>query len=264
MKISIITPSYNQGKFVRDTFESILQQAAGIDLEYILVDAVSTDETPQLVAEYTPKFKAAGIDFKYICEPDHGQSDAINKGWRLATGDILAYLNSDDFYEPNVLARVVAYFQDHPEAQWLYGAWNLVNRAGKIYRTVRHEKYSWQQLLEFKSVGQPSCIFRRELLEKVGNLREDLHLAMDYELTIRFAKESSPALLPFVISNMRYYADAKSGNQTMKQMHEIYQVAIKYTKPWSLSRLRQKIYYLAGAVVILLHLDITRRIAYWS
>lgn len=264
MKISIITPSYNQGKFIRDTFESILQQATGIDLEYILVDAVSTDETPQVVAEYTPKFKAAGIDFIYICEKDKGQSDAINKGWRLATGEVLAYLNSDDFYEANVLARVVGHFEAHPQVQWLYGAWNLVNRAGKVYQTVRHEKYSWDQLLEFKSVGQPSCFFRRALLEKVGNLREDLHLAMDYELTIRFAKESSPDLLPFVISNMRYYADAKSGNQTMAQMFEIYRVAIQYTKPWSIARLRQRFFCFAGAIVIFLRLDITRRISYWG
>lgn len=264
MKISVITPSYNQGQFIAATFDSILQQLPGVDLEYILVDAVSTDATPQLVAEYVPKFKAAGIDFKYICEKDKGQSDAINKGWRIATGEILAYLNSDDFYEPNVLRHVVEHFSAQPETQWLYGAWNLVNRSGQVYTTVRHTQYSWERLLTFKAIGQPSFFFRRSLLDKVGVLRNDLHLAMDYELTVRFGQQAEPALLPIVLSNMRYYADAKSGNQTMKQMRELYGIASQYSKPWSRLRWRQRWVCFLGMVVIALRLDITRRITYRS
>lgn len=264
MKISVITPSYNQGQFIGDTFESILQQTPGLEIEYILVDAVSTDTTPQVVAEYEPKFKTAGIDFKYICEKDKGQSDAINKGWKLATGEILAYLNSDDYYEPHILTQVVDYFNTHPEVQWLYGGWNLVNRTGKVYTTVQHHQYTLQRLLEFKAVGQPSLFFRKTLLDQVGLLEASLHLAMDYDLTLRFAHVTAPALLPVVMSNMRYYPDAKSGKQTMKQMFEMYRVAAQYTKPWSIARWRQKFFCAAGAVVIFLRLDITRRIAYWT
>jgi glycosyltransferase involved in cell wall biosynthesis len=110
MKLSIITPSYNQGQFIKDTFQSILNQDVNFSIEYILVDAVSTDETSKIVEEFAPKFESKGIEFIYICEKDNGQSDAINKGWLRATGNLITYLNSDDFYESNVLQKIVDFF----------------------------------------------------------------------------------------------------------------------------------------------------------
>ena len=179
MKLSIVTPSYNQGKFIKDTFESILNQNANFPIEYILVDAVSTDETSKIVEEFAPKFKTKGIEFIFICEKDNGQSDAINKGWHKATGNIITYLNSDDYYEPNVLQKVMEYFVNNTNIKWAYGGWNFVNKDGLLYKSVRPAIFKKQKLLDYCNIGQPSCFFKKELLDEFGMLNEKLHLTMD-------------------------------------------------------------------------------------
>ncbi len=260
MKLSIVTPSYNQGKFIRDTFESILNQKIDFPLEYILVDAVSTDETPRVVAEFIPKFKAAGIEFIYICEKDSGQSNAINKGWRMATGDLIAYINSDDYYEPNVFQGIMNYFIDNPAIKWAYGGWNLVNEKGIIYKKLQPTIFRKQKLLNYCNIGQPSCFFRKELIEEFGMLNEKLHLTMDYDLWLRFSVKYSAGIMNFVISNMRYYAEAKSGNKTKEQLLEGLNLSCRYSTLFSFRRMAQYFYFLRGSAVLFLRIDITRRI----
>ncbi|MFA6475004.1 MAG: glycosyltransferase family 2 protein [Patescibacteria group bacterium] len=260
MKLSIITPSYNQGQFIGKTFSSILQQTCVDELEYIIVDAVSTDETAQVIQEYLPKFEQHKITVKVICESDKGQSDAINKGWNLATGDIITYLNSDDYYESNVLQAVLDYFTNHSTTQWAYGGWNLVNRSGKVYTIVKPTNFVRQNLLDYDNIGQPSCFFRKTLLDQCGRLRQDYHLAMDYDLWLRFLQKYEPAIIPKVIANMRYYADAKSAQRTKQQVLEMYHIASHYTKPLSYQRFRQYFFVCTGWLVSILHLDISRRI----
>ena len=110
-KISIITPSYNQGNYIGQTLQSVLDQAdKSIELEYIIMDGGSTDTTPAVITSFLPKFKKAGITCLYISKRDKGQSDAINKGWKKATGTILTYLNSDDYYQKGVLKKVTRFF----------------------------------------------------------------------------------------------------------------------------------------------------------
>lgn len=252
MKLSVVTPSYNQGKFIKDTFESILDQDIDFELEYILVDAVSTDETSKIVEEFSSKFKAKGIDFIYISEKDNGQSDAINKGWRMATGDLVAYLNSDDYYEPNVLQKIKNYFKSNPGVKWAYGGWNLVTKEKEVFLSTSPKKYDKNKLLNYCNIGQPSCLFKKELLNEFGMLDEKLHLAMDYDLWLRFASKYDAGIIDSIISNMRYYNEAKSSSQTKKQLAEILQVGKKYTKPFSFRRFAQYFYYIRGLVAILL------------
>ncbi len=259
MKLSIITPSYNQGKFIRDTFDSILNQNIDFELEYILVDAVSKDETSKIVEEFSPKFKASGIDFIYICEKDNGQSDAINKGFHLATGNIITYLNSDDFYEPNSLQAVIEYFDNNPKIKWAYGGWNLVKKNSTIFRTLSPQKYDKDALLNYCNIGQPSCFFRRELLDEVGMLDENLHLAMDYDLWLRFASKYDAGIIGKIISNMRYYAEAKSSAKTMDQLLEALRIGKKYTKLFSFRRFAQYFFYLRGLIVVLLRISKIQR-----
>jgi glycosyltransferase involved in cell wall biosynthesis len=260
MKLSIVTPSYNQGKFIKKTFESILDQDIDFELEYILVDAVSTDETTKIVEEFIPKFKAKNIEFIYICEKDTGQSNAINKGWKLATGDILAYLNSDDFYEPNVLQKVMDYFIHNPKIKWAYGGWNLANETGKTHKTIQHQNYKHESLLNYCNIGQPSCFFRKQLIEEIGMLNEELHLTMDYDLWLRFATKYPAGIMNFIISNMRYYPDAKSGKKTKHQLLEGLILSCGYSKSLSFRRMVQYFYFLRGTAVLFLGIDITRRI----
>lgn len=261
MKFSIITPSYNQGQFIEKTFKRILDQKINFNLEYILIDAVSTDDTANIVRKYKPKFLKAGIDFVYICEKDKGQSDAINKGWGKATGDILTYINSDDYYEPRVLDQVVSFFEKNPQIMWAYGGWNLVNKDGELYKSINPKKYSKAKLLNYCNIGQPSCFFRRNLLEKTGFLNQDLHLAMDYDLWLKFAAKYPAGIIKATISNMRYYADAKSGARTSEQLKETLGLSKIYTKPLSWRRFCQLLYHLRGLVVYKLNIDLTRRIS---
>jgi len=265
MKVSIITPSYNQGDFIGRTMQSVLEQVSPeFAIEYIIVDAVSKDTTDQVVKEWLPTLTAAGVQCRYISEPDHGQADAINKGWRLATGEIITYLNSDDYYQPQSLAAVVKCFQTQPALQWAYGGWNLVNRGGAVYTTIQPQSYSKAKLLYSNNVGQPSCFFRRELLAECGLLREQLHLAMDYDLWLRFAERYSAGIIQGVIGNMRYYSDAKSAALTRQQLAEMYKISSHYTRPFSWRRLTQLFSYGAGLTVLILHIDIARRIEYFS
>lgn len=261
MKLTIVTPSYNQGQFIGKTFQSILNQEIDFKLEYILADAVSTDNTAQIVKKYAPKFKRAGISFIYILEKDKGQSDGINKGWRKSTGDIVTYINSDDFYEPRTLNKVVDFFVKNPDIKWAYGGWNLVNKEGKLYQSVRPKKYSRAKLLNYCNIGQPSCFFRRELLQEFGMLDQKLHLAMDYDLWLKFASKYEAGILDFVVSNMRYYSDAKSGTRTKEQLKEILHLGSRYTKPISWRRACQYYYFLRGLAVTALNFDLTKRIS---
>lgn len=262
MKLSIITPSYNQGEFIAQTFQSILDQDhRDFDLEYIVVDALSTDATLDVINEYTQKFLDAGIEFVFIHEKDNGQSDAINKGWSRASGDIVSFINSDDYYEPNVLSTVMENFSKHHDVQWLYGGWNLVDKNGKIYKAVQHQKYLKKRLLDRCNIGQPSCFIRKTLLAEFGMLEQDLHLAMDYDLWLRIASKYDPLVVQKIFSNMRYYADAKSGSLGKKQMYEMYKLSNRYSKPVSIQRLRQLFFLIAGLTVIFFNVDITKRIA---
>jgi len=259
MKLSIITPSYNQGRFIKKTFESILDQNINFELEYILVDAVSKDETSKIVEEFSPKFKTRGIDFIYICEKDNGQSDAINKGWKIATGDLTTYLNSDDYYEPDVLQKVVDYFVNNPNIKWAYGGWNLVKKNSMIFSTISPQKYSKNTLLNYCNIGQPSCFFRKELLDEVGMLDENLHLAMDYDLWLRFASKYDAGIIGKIISNMRYYSEAKSSTKVTAQLLEALQVGKKHTQLFSFRRFAQYFFYLRGLVAILLKVSKIQR-----
>jgi len=260
MKLSIITPSYNQGRFIKKTFESILDQDINFELEYILVDAVSTDETAKIVEGFMPKFKDKNIKFIYVCEKDTGQSNAINNGWKLATGDVLAYLNSDDFYESNVLQEVVDYFSNNRTIKWAYGGWNFVNKNGLLYKSVQPIIFKKQKLLDYCNIAQPSCFFRKELLKEFGMLNEKMHLTMDYDLWLRFATKHNAGIMNFVVSNMRYYPDAKSGSKTLEHLKEGFALSKKYSIKFSWQRIRQIYYYLRGFAVILVKKDITHRV----
>jgi len=248
MKLSIITPSYNQGRFIGEALRSILNQDIDFPLEYIIVDAVSTDETKQVVESYSKKFREKGVEFKLICEKDNGQSDAINKGWKMATGDIITYLNSDDYYEPNKLKDVMEYFSKNPSIKWAYGGWNLVTKKSSVFLTLKPKKYNKRKLLNYCNIGQPSCFFRESILKEVGMLNEKLHFAMDYDLWLRFASKYDAGIINSVISNMRYHEDAKSSYQTEKQLKEILRVGGKYTKPLSFQRFAQYFFYARGMV----------------
>jgi glycosyltransferase involved in cell wall biosynthesis len=258
-KITIVTPSYNQGRFIEKTFISILQQNLGSDLEYIVVDALSTDNTFKVINKYMPLFKKQGIIFKLIREKDDGQADAINKGWKIAKSEILGYLNSDDYYQKNVLKKVILAFNNE-STMWAYGGWNYVNINGDLYKKVLSPDYDRRKLLYYDYIGQPACFIRKGALEKIGYLDKNLHLTMDYDLWLRLSQKWSAIRIKIIIANLRCYTQTKSSSMGLDQFKSVLNLSKKYTSPISISRVIQYLYYLIASILVIFKLDIANRI----
>jgi glycosyltransferase involved in cell wall biosynthesis len=202
--ISIVTPSYNQGRFLEETLRSVISQDYP-RREYVVIDGGSTDDSVDIIRRY-----AASLSF-WVSERDRGQSHAINKGWARCTGDVFAYLNSDDTYLPGALAAVARAFADHPDVDFVYGDYLYTDVDGTPLRR-RHvfSHLSYESLLYHDYLGQPAVFFRRTLLERTGMLDESLHFCMDWDLFLRMWKVARPLHLPRVLATYRLDRAAKS------------------------------------------------------
>lgn len=203
-RVSIVTPSYNQGQFIEATIRSVLLQGYP-NLEYIIIDGGSTDESVDIIRKYEPHLAY------WSSGSDGGQSDAINKGWKLSRGEILAYLNSDDLYTPGGIWRAAKYFLENPQAGVVYGACRLIDGFGTLIRD-NDAPDDWSLSTFFYSLPQPTMLIRREVLEAVGFLDTTLHYAMDLDLCIRIALAGANfAKIPGgPIAVMRIWEGAKS------------------------------------------------------
>lgn len=244
MKFSIITPSFNQAKYLHDTARSILNQAGPFDLEWIVIDGGSTDGS----VEFLEKTRVHDPRVRWISEKDRGQSDAINKGMAMAEGDVLTWLNSDDVYTPMALSNVWRLFNDRPSAQWVVGRYQIVNDAGKPIRNgiVRYKerqlrRFSYRDLLIENFIPQPAVFWRRELWEMAGPLDANLHYTMDYDLWLRFARIQPPALLDFVVAQFRVHDQSKTGVINRRQFDEGYEVAKRHADGFSGVLLRHRL-----------------------
>lgn len=181
LKISIVTPSYNQGQYIEETILSILSQDYP-NLEYIVIDGGSTDDTIDIIKKYEDR-----IDF-WVSEPDGGQSDAINKGWRKSTGDIVAWLNADDTYCPGALETVAKVFENDPQAILAHGAAHTYDGSGQtiLFTTQPLDMDPYEMIASCSGVTtQPSIFLGRKVLDEVGYLDPNLHYVMDWEYCIR-------------------------------------------------------------------------------
>ena len=179
-KVSIVTPSYNQARFLEATIRSVLLQGYP-NLEYAVIDGGSTDGSTELIQRYASRLP------RWVSEPDVGQADAINKGWRRAQGDILAYLNSDDLYLLGAVRRAVEYLEDHPHVGIVYGACQVIDELGQPIGGPREmPECSLARLLRCP-LPQPTMFFRRWVFDRIGWLDAGLHCTLDWDLTIRAA-----------------------------------------------------------------------------
>lgn len=202
--VSIVTPSLNQGKFLRQAVESVLNQSYPA-LEYLVIDGGSTDETLDVLRSY-------GSRLRWLSEPDGGQSQAVNKGWRLAEGEILGWLNADDLLAPQAVARAAQTLAAHPELAGMYGDCVYIDSAGKPLRRYPAQPFDYLRLaLETENfIPQPSIFLRRRWLEQVGGLDESLHYVMDYDLWLRLGLLAPLAYVPQEFSRARLHGDAKT------------------------------------------------------
>lgn len=202
--VSIITPSFNQGRFIRATIESVLNQDYP-QLEYIVMDGGSTDETVSILKEYSNRIH-------WISEKDRGQTHAINKGLHSASGSIVAYLNSDDLYLPHSIRHVVDVFLKNPDVDFVYGDFHAIDQNGHLIDKVKTIPFDQDILLyDANFICQPASFYRRRLIDEIGFFDENLHYLMDYEFFLRAAKRKIKfQMIPAYLSAIRYHNQCKT------------------------------------------------------
>jgi glycosyltransferase involved in cell wall biosynthesis len=220
--VSIITPSYNQGAFVEATILSVLEQDYS-NLEYLVVDGASTDETQEILRRYRGRLR-------WISEPDEGQAHAINKGFARTRGEILGWLNSDDVYTPGAISAVVEYLVAHPEVMLVYGDANFIDADGVVVGPCAHvEPFDLHRLIHHSDfIVQPATFFRRSAFEAVGRLDESLHWAMDYDLWLKIGRRYQAAYLPRLMANSRWFGANKTALGGQARLAEIEKVARRH------------------------------------
>lgn len=219
-KISIITPSYNQGKYIKDNIDSVLQQNYP-NYEHIIVDGGSNDNTLQILQSYT--------HLNWISEPDKGPVDAINKGIAMSSGEIITWLNSDDFYPHEVLEKVANIFISK-KVDIVVGNMKFYGSDKEYIYTSNHIKnYNLNYLIKVNSdiITQPSTFFTKDIFIKSGGFDESLKLVWDYDLFIKMFKHSIPYFLNDVLACQRIYDNTLSRNNARKQAIEIFRVSRK-------------------------------------
>lgn len=212
-----MTPSLNQGSFIREAIESVLQQTYS-NIEYIIMDAGSNDETHDVAAEFDGRLR-------YISEPDRGQSHAINKGWRMAQGEILGWLCADDILLPNAVQEIVDAFAIHPRAVGVFGGCEAVDLQGAslgVSGACRPD--TWKLIHGYDYVPQPSAFASRAAVEAVGFVDEALYWGMDWDLFIRLSKFGQMVSIAPVLSRARIYPETKTQSGGIRRWRELVRI----------------------------------------
>lgn len=229
MKISIITPCFNSASTIRDTIESVLSQNYQ-NVEYVVIDGDSKDETPKIVAEYGSKIT------KFVSEKDNGIYDAMNKGIKMATGDIVGILNSDDFYiSEDILSSVASAFNNNPDVQAVYGDLLYVDAddANRIVRVWHSASYTDGLFRTGWHPPHPSFFVRKNIYDKYGIFNTDFKIAADYELMLRFMHKHSvkTAYIPKVFVKMRV------GGASNASLFNIFKANLECLRAWKINEL---------------------------
>lgn len=218
--VSIVTPSYNKGSFIEETILSVKNQTYP-HIEHIVVDGGSTDETLDILRKYSDSLI-------WISEPDEGQSDAINKGWRMSRGEIVAYLNADDTYMPWAVQTAVEFLAENPDVAMVYGDCNIIDEHGQVIGQYPTKEFALRQILcGFCIVPQPSVFLRRAVLDKVGYVNTDLYAAMDLDLWIRIGLKFKIRYVPRVLASFRRYPGTKSVSEIPRFSEERFAILDK-------------------------------------
>ncbi len=202
--VSIVTPSYNQARFLEATIQSVLGQSYP-NIEYILIDGGSTDGSLEVIQRYADRLA------DWVCEPDQGQTDAINKGFARVGGEIMAWLNSDDTYRPEAVAEAVAFLGQHPEVGLVYGDAAFIDEQGREIGSFPAAQTDYRRLRRgYVHIPQQAAFWRADLWRQVGPLDPNIYFAMDYDLWVRLARISQLRYLPRPWANFRLHGDSKT------------------------------------------------------
>jgi glycosyltransferase involved in cell wall biosynthesis len=202
--VSIITPSFNQVDFLGATILSVLNQSYP-NIEYIIVDGGSTDGSVEIIRRYSDRLSW------WISENDHGQTDAINKGLAHANGEILAWINSDDTYEPGAVSAAVEFFRNRPDIGLVYANTNFIDEKGRVIGRFPAAQTDYRRLKRgYVHIPQQSAFFRADLWHKVGPLDPSFYFAMDYDLWVRLARLAPVKYVPSLWANFRLHSSGKT------------------------------------------------------
>ncbi len=202
--VTIVTPSYNQSAYLEETIQSVLDQKYP-SIEYIIMDGYSNDGSQEIIKKYASKIA------HWVSEKDRGQTDAINKGFMVAKGQVLAWLNSDDTLLPNAVDEAVSYLLEQPETGMVYGNANYIDEKGKIIGKFPAAQTNLSKLRRgYVHIPQQASFFRKSLWDQVGPLDPDFFFAMDYDLWVRLASITKLQYIPNTWANFRLHAEAKT------------------------------------------------------
>jgi glycosyltransferase involved in cell wall biosynthesis len=228
LRLSVITPCYNHADYLGRNLASVHGQQGPFDLEHIVVDGGSTDGTVDLL-------ETCEYEVRWVSEPDRGQAHALNKGLRMAEGDVIGWLNSDDLYLPGALAAVAEVFESEPDTQWLFGRVIIVDeqdreirKAVTRYKDHHLRRQSYGNLLAENTLSQMGVFWRAEAGRRIGPFDESLHYTMDYDYWLRLASVWPGRFLDRRLAAFRWYPRSKSGSGFRAQFGEQYAVAKRH------------------------------------
>lgn len=202
--VSIVTPSFNQARFLEATIQSVLGQDYP-NLEYLVVDGGSTDGSVGIIQQYAPRLAW------WVSEADQGQTEALNKGFARARGQILAWLNSDDTYLPGAISSAVTYLQEHPEVGLVYGDANFIDEQGRQIGQFAARQTDYRRLRRgYVHIPQQASFFRADLWRQVGPLDPGFYFAMDYDLWVQIAERAPIRYVPQTWANFRLHSSGKT------------------------------------------------------
>lgn len=201
--VSIITPSYNQARYLEQTMLSVLNQDY-TPIEYIVLDGASTDGSVEIIKKYASRLAY------WESVKDNGQADAINKGFSRVSGEIIAWLNSDDYYLPGTIRNVVKVFEDNPNVVLVYGNMLAVDENGQTFNTLTYKQLTLEDLMCFQIIGQPAVFMRRSALKQTGGPDLTFHFLLDHLLWIHIAKRGRILHVDQTWAAARYHPEAKN------------------------------------------------------
>lgn len=222
-RITLITPTLNQGSFIGQTIESVAAQRYP-NLEYIVIDGGSSDHTSEIVGRYS------SIVTDFVSEADRGQADAINKGFARASGEIFCWLNSDDLLEPRALETIADLYR-RERFTFVYGDGWKFRDGSRFRRRIRPGVVDPERLKVRDSILQPSAFWSREVAEQVGKLDDTLHYVFDWDFFLRVSRSFPMRYIPVPLSSYRIHPQHKSGVGGEKRAAEIMQIVHRYAAP---------------------------------
>ena len=251
--ITVITPSYNQGQFIEATILSVISQTGNFYIDYIIADGLSSDQSVSIIKKYDNliknnqyPIKCLGVSYRWWSRKDHGQTNAVNLGLQIAEGDLISWLNSDDYLEPNALTKVLKEFFSHPDCNLIYGNGYILNESTGHKKILPARPGDFITFLRRgHDICQPAAFFTKRIINQVGPLDESLNYAFDYEFWLRILKASSSHYFPEVLATFRLWPNSKTSSHQNKFLEERKLIFKKYggnfIDPKTVYALRSKI-----------------------